>query len=277
VSDGPAAVQQAEQLQPDLILLDIGLPARDGLAVARQIRSVNPESRIVFVTQESAPDIVHAALSLGSLGYIHKTCAQYLLPVVEAILDRGPAVGNGLPADGVGCRAHHGHRAQFYSDDTKLLETVEHFLASALIGNDAAIVVATGSHLRRLLERLNNCGRNVDRAIARGSFVHFDAEELVSRFLSDGVSTWKASLIQTIESAAAATMRPHPRVAVFGECAPLLWSNGQTDMAIELEEFATEIVDTMSVDIMCGYPMLPVDHDAGCKIVCAHHGSMIFR
>ena len=256
VSDGLAAVQQAEQLRPDLILLDIGLPALDGLAAARRILVLNPESRIVFLTQESAPDIVYEALGLGSRGYIHKTCARYLLPVVKAILDRGPAVGNGLPADRLGCHAHHGHRAQFYSDDTTLLETAEHFLASALIRNDAAIAIATGSHLRRLLERLKNCVRNVDRAIERGSFVHLDAEELVSRFLSDGMSSWKPSLIQTIESAASATMRAHPRVAVFGECAPLLWSAGQTDMAIEVEEFATEIVNTMSVDIMCAYPML---------------------
>ena len=72
-------------------------------------------------------------------------------------------------------------------------------------------------------------------------------------------------------------MRAHPRVAVFGECAPLLWSAGQTDMAIEVEEFATEIVNTMSVDILCAYPMLPVDDDAGCTTVCAHHGTVIAR
>jgi DNA-binding NarL/FixJ family response regulator len=54
-SDGLEVVLKAEELQPDLILLDIGLPKLDGIRAARHIRKVAPESKIVFLTQEIDP------------------------------------------------------------------------------------------------------------------------------------------------------------------------------------------------------------------------------
>jgi len=51
-SDGAAAIQEAEELQPDLILLDIGLPKLNGVEAARQIRLVSPSSRILFVSEQ---------------------------------------------------------------------------------------------------------------------------------------------------------------------------------------------------------------------------------
>jgi DNA-binding NarL/FixJ family response regulator len=53
---------------------------------ARQIRQLSPESKIIFVTQESSTDVVQEALSLGALGYVVKTRAgSELLPAVEAV------------------------------------------------------------------------------------------------------------------------------------------------------------------------------------------------
>ena len=88
VSDGQEAVQKAEELKPDLILLDIGLPTLDGIAAARQIRKLVPESKIIFVSQESSPDAVQEALSTGALGYVVKTTLNgNLLAAVEAVLE----------------------------------------------------------------------------------------------------------------------------------------------------------------------------------------------
>jgi DNA-binding NarL/FixJ family response regulator len=88
-SDGLEAVQKAEELKPDLILLDIGLPNLNGIAAARQIRRFSPESKIVFVSQESDADIVQEALSTGAEAYVLKTrAASDLLAAVEAICAR---------------------------------------------------------------------------------------------------------------------------------------------------------------------------------------------
>jgi len=86
-SDGLEALQKAIELRPDLILLDIGLPSLNGIEVARQMRSFVPDSKIIFLTQESSSDVVQEALGLGARGYVTKTKAQAdLFAAVEAVL-----------------------------------------------------------------------------------------------------------------------------------------------------------------------------------------------
>ena len=88
VSDGLEAVQHAEQLQPDLILMDIGLPTLNGIEAARRIREVCPTSKILFVIENSSPDVAQAALNDGAGGYIVKSDAgSELLPAVRAVLE----------------------------------------------------------------------------------------------------------------------------------------------------------------------------------------------
>jgi DNA-binding NarL/FixJ family response regulator len=86
VSDGLEAVLKAQQLQPDLILLDVGLPTLSGIEAARRIRELSPTSKIVFVSQESSAEIVQEAFRVGALGYVIKTQAGVDLPAaVESV------------------------------------------------------------------------------------------------------------------------------------------------------------------------------------------------
>jgi DNA-binding NarL/FixJ family response regulator len=97
--DGLEAVQKAEALRPDVILLDIGLPKLNGIEAARQIRVLTPGSRIIFVTQESSAGVVTEALSFGARGYVLKIRAVTdLLAAVEAVLGGGRFVSRGLIA-----------------------------------------------------------------------------------------------------------------------------------------------------------------------------------
>jgi DNA-binding NarL/FixJ family response regulator len=87
VGDGLDAVQKAEELQPDLVLLDIGLPGLNGIEAGRRIRRLSPKSKILFVSQESSADFVQEALHLGALGYVIKSHAgSDLMAAVEAVL-----------------------------------------------------------------------------------------------------------------------------------------------------------------------------------------------
>ena len=86
-SDGLEVVRKAEKLRPDLILLDVGLPKLDGIEAARRIRALSPESKIIFVSQQSDPDVVQEALNLGAQGYIVKTrVASDLLPALKVVM-----------------------------------------------------------------------------------------------------------------------------------------------------------------------------------------------
>jgi DNA-binding NarL/FixJ family response regulator len=86
-SDGLEAVQRAEELQPDLILLDIGLPTLNGIEAGRRIRKVSPSSKILFVSQERSAEIVQKVLDeLGAGGYLLKLDAAELLGAVNAVL-----------------------------------------------------------------------------------------------------------------------------------------------------------------------------------------------
>jgi DNA-binding NarL/FixJ family response regulator len=86
-SDGVEAVQKSEELQPDLILLDIGLPRLNGFEAARQISKVAPCSKVLFLSENLCPAVVQAALCMGARGYVAKSDAAHdLLAAVEAVI-----------------------------------------------------------------------------------------------------------------------------------------------------------------------------------------------
>lgn len=86
-SDGLEAVKKAQELKPDLILLDIGLPNLNGIEAARQIRKAVPNSKILFLSEHDSPDIREEALRTGAGGYVVKPAAgSELSKAVEAVM-----------------------------------------------------------------------------------------------------------------------------------------------------------------------------------------------
>ena len=86
-SDGLEAVQKAEELQPDLILMDLGLPKLNGIEAARRIQKLSIKSKIVFVSTQRDLDIIQEAFRSGISGYVLKSAAlTQLPPALEAVL-----------------------------------------------------------------------------------------------------------------------------------------------------------------------------------------------
>lgn len=84
-SDGYTAVEIARQLQPDVIVMDIGLPRQDGIAATQQIKAVLPNVRIVMLTSHTTETEVIAALSSGADAYCIKgTNVDRLLAAIAA-------------------------------------------------------------------------------------------------------------------------------------------------------------------------------------------------
>jgi len=86
-ADGLEGVQKAEELQPDLILLDISLPKLNGIELARKVRKLVPKAKILFLSSNADPDVVRAAFCAGGAGYVLKADAGgSLLTGMEAVL-----------------------------------------------------------------------------------------------------------------------------------------------------------------------------------------------
>ena len=262
-SDGVEAIELAQALQPDLILLDIGLPKLNGLEAARRIRELAPQSKILFVSQESSVDIVQAAFNLGASGYVVKVDAgSELLTAVDTVLRGERYVGRRFTGHGFtgvsDAEATEGlrnnsvfvpfqqsmevarrHEAGFYADDQYFLDDLTQFIGPALKAGNAAIVVATESHRDSLIPRLQAYGSDIGAAIDQGRYISLDAAEAVSTFMLDGMPDpvrFFQLFGNLIVTAAKAAKGEQTRVTVFGEGVHLLWAQGNAEAAIRSKE-----------------------------------------
>jgi len=97
VSDGVEAVKEAEKLQPDLVLLDIGLPTLNGIEVAKRIHEIVPDAKILFLTQNNDLDVLGTCMANGARGYLLKMDAEgELIPAIAAVMRGGKFVSRRL-------------------------------------------------------------------------------------------------------------------------------------------------------------------------------------
>ena len=267
-ADGLEAVRKAEELQPDLILLDINLPKLHGFEVAKQIRRLAPQARLLFMSQESSPDFVREALSLGAHGYIQKVSAGAdLLPAIDAVNGGHRFVSSSLAfTEPTNAPAPHRHEILFCSDDTAIVDGFARFVAAAVNAADAAIVLATESHRTCLLQGLRMQDVDIDGAIERGTCVSFDAD-----VAPDPVRFFEA--IDGVREAAAEAGKAHPRIAFCGERAGRLWAEGRTAEAVQLEQLCSELAH--DVDILCVYPVPYAIDDEALARICAEHTAVL--
>jgi DNA-binding NarL/FixJ family response regulator len=272
-ADGREAVEKAEALRPDLILLDIELPAMNGLEAARRILAVNPHARILFVTGHRSWDVAEAGLATGARGYILKVNAgNELVPAMEAIAANerfiSPTLA-GRSEERYGRRSHR-HEAAFYSDDTRLLDDYARFAGAALDAGKAFIVVAEESRRDDLHDRLRADGIDLDLVIRQRRYLSIGVPDALSPFMVDGwpdeARFWKAAT-SLIMGAARASRGPHPGVAACGDGVATLLRDGKADAAIRLEQLWDELARTYNVDVLCGYSTAAAPYDMDRDIV----------
>ena len=285
VSDGSEAVQKAGELKPDLIVLDVGLPKLNGIEAARRIRELSPSSKIVFLSQNNDPDVVRAALSMGALGYVHKTDVRSdLLPAIEVVLQGRQFVSSSIkgynPAHALAARAPHRHEVLFYPDDAVFLDSCTRFITAALGAGDVAAVVATESHRDSLLERLKAGGLDVDAAIKHGRYISLDAAKTLSTFMVNDMPDWERFLEVVgglVSGAAKAGKGEHSRVAMWGECGPLLWAEGKVEAAIRLELLLNQLATIYEFDPLCAYALSSFHGEEDEHVfqsICAEHSAV---
>ena len=171
-----------------------------------------------------------------------------------------------------------GHGVQFYYTDDQLLRLLTRYAGMALVGGDAAVVIATDAHLEALEERLAARGLDVSIARREGRLVAADARKVLDEQLIGGcVDESKAQatlegLIGRARAGANADGDPM-RVFVFGEVVALLAAQHAPEEALRLEELWNALSGVHAFTLCCGYPMaiFGQHHAASFVRLCATH------
>jgi len=295
--DGLDALQKNDELQPDLILLDIGLPKLNGIEAARRILESQPKSKILFLSETRSSDIVEEALRFGAMGYVIKFDAgAELLPAVEAVLEGRRFLSASLrdrnlvsvadqqstPRELRSAEISRRHEVGFYSDDEHLLDDIARFTGTALKSGYGAIVAATAFHRDGVLARLRSDRVNVAAAIEQGRCVLLDGADTLAAVMNNGMvdparflKLLGGLILTTAE--ATRTQTRQGRVAIFGECVSLLWAQGKEDVAIEFEKLGNELLNTYDIEILCGYSLGTLRSGMQTPMferVCAEHSAV---
>lgn len=295
-SDGLGAVQQITKLRPDLVLLDLGLPTLNGIDVARRLRTLAPQTRILFVSAESRADIVQQALHVSD-GYVLKLyTAEELVPAIELVIRGKQYVSAELMSSArkdlekdrsseerFGPGRDFRHDVAFYPDDGAFVDGLTRFIETALHDGDVVILVATDSHRSQIVEKLQGRSRNLSDAIQNRSYLSLDSIDALSLFM---VSDWPDQIRfsevvgDLMKGATQSASEQGRRVAACGELAPILWAQGLRGAAIQVEKMWDEIARTYRVDTLCGYVSTTLDRDMyrqEFNHICAAHSAVYFR
>lgn len=307
-TDGLEAVRKAQELQPDLILLDIGLPALNGIEAARRIRHLSPKSIILFVSENYSADIAMEALRVGGHGYVIKSDAgSELLAAVEAVMlgkqfisarlageiltdvanaeardqqrikETLASFARRLPRNQTTTRRHE---VQFYSDETVFRHRLSQFVGTALRAGSVVVAIATEPHRESFLEGLQANDLDIRAAMQRGSYILFDVTDTMSSFMVhdrlDPVR-YLEGMADSVESALRSAKSDHPRVAICGELAIPLLAQGNADSAIQIEQLSNQFAIQYELDILCMYPVKSyrsVEADHILQRICTEHSTV---
>jgi DNA-binding NarL/FixJ family response regulator len=304
--DGLEAVQKAQELRPDLILLDIGLPALNGIEAARRIRELSPQSKVLFISQQTSIDIVLGALATGAGGYVVKMDVRgELLAALNAVL-RGEKYVSTRLADRVFAKAsgaseealigtvatlgpplrsarEQGHVVQFYTDDGVLLDGLSSLIGESLGAGESTVAVLTRSHRSGLEKRLIAQRIDMSEAINNGRLAIYDADQALSQFMDPAGPNRSRFLSQfrdMVRTAQAAAVAKNRRVVVFGEMVAVLWERKQHEAAIRLEGLWNELALSCSFYLCCAYPASGFRGDLTGESfgeICAQHSDVVSR
>jgi PAS domain S-box-containing protein len=175
---------------------------------------------------------------------------------------------------------HHQHTVQFYASDEFLVDELGRLFGAALTEGQAAVVIGTKAHQETLARRLKGYGAESSQAAAEGRYLAFDAGEMLSRFLVDGrIDQFKffETVGDVISRASAASRDENHGVVIFGEMVALLWAEGKTELAIQLEKLWNALARTYSFSLRCAYPMqsFSFERDAAAFAeICGQHSTL---
>jgi DNA-binding NarL/FixJ family response regulator len=167
-ADGAQAVEMFSKCSPDLVLMDLRMPVKDGIWATAEIRAKDPEARILMLTTFDGDTDIHRAMQAGAQGYVLKNCTRdQLIPAVRAVA----AGQRWLPRDIANRLAERNIFEELTAREIQVLEQMAKGLANKEIGEVLKISEHTvKGHLKSILGKLIVADRTeaVTKAVQRG-------------------------------------------------------------------------------------------------------------
>jgi KaiC/GvpD/RAD55 family RecA-like ATPase len=144
-----------------------------------------------------------------------------------------------------------------YTDEQCMVRAVEFYASSGISKGEAVVLIVTEAHREALIVQLKSEAFNVERLQSSGQLVMLDASEMLAVIMADGsldATTFKAAIKRIIELAGRdPASGHHRRVRLFGEMVSLLWTTGNAEAALRLEELWNEVTEAYRVALLCTY------------------------
>lgn len=177
--DGPGAVRLCRELRPDLVLMDVEMPAGDGLTATRQIRAEQPDTKVLVLTTFDLEDYVVEALQAGASGFLLKTTPpRELIASVKACVGGdtrlGPTIISRMVDSYLAGRPDPDVRlGQLTERETEVLTVMARGLSNAEIAGELYLAETTvKTHVARILAKLGVRDRLQAVVIAHRSGIH---------------------------------------------------------------------------------------------------------
>ena len=172
------------------------------------------------------------------------------------------------------------HSVHFYDHDEALISRLQNIVSSSLESGSSVLIVATEEHRQQLALALEQSGIALS-SLPAGQLQMLDAREVLAHFMVHGRPNQKrfvesvGTLITTAREAAHNASRG---LTIFGEMVAVLWSDGNTTAALELERLWNDLLHDRSFHLHCAYPRWILKnnlHNLTIKSICDEHSSVL--
>jgi DNA-binding NarL/FixJ family response regulator len=276
--DGEEAIDAVQRLDPDLVVLDVAMPGRDGFQTAKELERIGSRARIVFLSMHAAQEFVAEGFLAGARGYVLKTRLHAdLVSALQRVLAGQffvPSLESLFAID----KHRVGHAAQFHPDEPACIDSLSRFLNAALRRGDAVVLLASWPLRAHVATRLRAYGWNVGESGDFGRYRAVNVDDAVSSIVRGGRldAGRVAGVLAGLERFRIATADgPHaPPLTLVGDVASQLVRSGNVEAALELERLWHELTNALPFLTVCCYPMTQFTGGTDADLlpaVCAWH------
>jgi hypothetical protein len=152
--------------------------------------------------------------------------------------------------------ANHAHAVQFYNTESTLYNTAATFLSEGLVLGQPALVLATPEHRKGIVDQLSERLVDCECALRDGDLVLLDAQATLDLFMVDDRPNHDL-FHENVGRIARQVLNGRNRTVLraYGEMVDLLWRDGRTEAAIELEVLWNKLALSLDFALLCGYSM----------------------